>query len=99
MYALGNTAGDNGGKKGRGQFLYSHGPCAITGVYQYVNFNDAPGDLTGLAQSVGLPNMKSQSVAQLGVSYDLKYVKFFGQYMYTYNAQDIGSWHVNTAQV
>jgi predicted porin len=98
MYALGNTAGENGAKKWSAQFLYFHGAFAATGVYQYVNFNDAPGDLTGLAQSVGLPNMKSQSVAQLGVSYDLKYVKFFGQYMYTYNAQDIGSWHVNTAQ-
>ena len=98
MYALGNTAGENGAKKWSAQFLYFHGAFAATGVYQYVNFNDAPGDLTSLAQSVGLASMKSQSVAQLGLSYDLKYVKFFGQYMYTYNAQDIGSWHVNTAQ-
>jgi predicted porin len=98
MYALGNTAGDNGAKKWSAQFLYFHGPFAATGVYQYVNFNDTPGDLTSLAQSVGLPNMKSQSVAQLGLSYDLKFVKFFGQYMYTYNDQITGSWHVNTAQ-
>ena len=45
-----------------------------------------------------MPGLKSQSVAQAGVSYDLKFVKFFGQYMYTYNDQQITSWHVNTAQ-
>jgi predicted porin len=98
MYALGDTAGENGAKKWSAQFLYLHGAFTATGVYQYVNFNNAPGDLTSLAQGVGLASMKSQSIAQLGATYDLKYVKFFGQYMYTYNAQDIGNWHVNTAQ-
>jgi predicted porin len=98
MYALGNTAGENGAKKWSAQFLYFHGAFSATGVYQYVNFNSAPGDLTSLAQSVGLAGMKSQGVAQLGATYDLKYVKFFGQYMYTYNVQGIGNWHVNTAQ-
>jgi predicted porin len=98
VYALGNTADENGAKKWSAQFLYFHGAFAATGVYQYVNFNGAPGDLTSLAQSVGLAGMESQSVAQLGATYDLKYVRFFGQYMYTDNAQDTGSWHVNTAQ-
>jgi predicted porin len=98
MYGLGNTAGQNGAKKWSAQFLYFHGAFAATGVYQYVNFNDAPGDLDSLAQSVGLTSMKSQSVGQLGMSYDLKFIKFYGQYMYTYDAQTIGSWHVNTAQ-
>jgi len=97
MYALGNTAGENGAKKWSAQFLYFHGPFAATGVYQYVNFNDAPGDLSGSNPFNPVP-FKSQSVGQLGLSYDLKYVKFFGQYMYTYNDQQEGSWHVNTAQ-
>jgi predicted porin len=98
IYALGDTAGENGAKKWSAQFLYFHGAFTATGVYQYVNFNDAPGDLASLTNGVGLASMKSQSVAQLGATYDLKYVKFFGQYMYTDNAQNIGSWHVNTAQ-
>ncbi|OXH83520.1 porin, partial [Burkholderia multivorans] len=42
--------------------------------------------------------MKSQGIALVGATYDLKYVKLFGQYMYTKNDQVAGSWHVNTAQ-
>jgi len=93
MYALGNTAGQSGAKKWSAQFLYFQGAFAATGVYQYMNFNQAPGDLTQL-----VPGLKSQSVSQLGLTYDLKYVKLFGQYMYTYNDQQQGSWHVNTTQ-
>ncbi|MDN7176847.1 porin [Caballeronia sp. SEWSISQ10-4 2] len=95
MYGLGNQAGENGQKKYSVQFLYFHGAFAATGVYQYVNFNSAPGDLSSLESGY-----KSQSAAQLGVSYDLKYVKFFGQYMYTKNDIDLGagSFHVNTVQ-
>ncbi|SIT39971.1 Outer membrane protein porin [Paraburkholderia piptadeniae] len=93
MYAFGNTAGQNSSKKYSAQFLYFHGPFAATGVYQYVNFNNTPADLGSL-----VAGLKSQSVAQLGLSYDLKFVKFYGQYMYTKNDQEVGSWHVNTAQ-
>ena len=96
MYALGNTT-ENGAKKWSGQVLYFHGPFAATAVYQYVNFNNVPSDLGSFGTS-GVPGLKSQSVAQVGVSYDLKFVKFFGQYMYTYNDQQVTSWHVNTAQ-
>lgn len=101
MYALGNTAGDNRSKKWSAQGLYFHGPFAATAVYQYVNYNNKPGDIGGIsAMPSGQPplDLKSQGVAQVGVSYDLKYLKLFGQYMYTANTQQIGSWHVNTAQ-
>ena len=57
-----------------------------------MNFNNNLGDLVPL-----VAGMKSQGVAQLGVSYDLKFVKLFGQ-LYTKNDQISGSWHVNTAQ-
>jgi predicted porin len=97
MYALGNQAGQNGSKKWSGQVLYFHGPFAATAVYQYVNFNNTPGDLGSFSTS-GVPGLKSQSVGQVGATYDLKFVKFFGQYQYTYNDQQITSWHVNTAQ-
>ena len=42
--------------------------------------------------------MQSQAVAQLGVSYDLRVVKLFGQYMYTDNTVRTGNFHINTAQ-
>ena len=45
-----------------------------------------------------MPGYKSQSVGQLGASYDMKFVKFFAQYMYTHNDIDPGSFHVNTGQ-
>ena len=93
MYALGDQAGENGAKKYSVQFLYFHGPFAATGVYQYVNFSETPGDLPTFE-----PGYVSQSVGQLGASYDLKYVKFFAQYMYTHNDIQPGSFHVNTGQ-
>jgi predicted porin len=92
-YALGNTVGDNDSKRWSLQALYRNGPFAATGVYQYSNFNSTPGDLDQI-----VPGMKSQGVAQLGLSYDMKFVKFFGQYMYTSNRQSGSNWHVNTAQ-
>ncbi|MCA3792275.1 MAG: porin [Burkholderia sp.] len=93
MYALGNQAGDNRSKKWSAQFNYANGPFAATAVYQYVNFNNGPQDLSAL-----VTGMKSQGVALVGATYDLKLVKLFGQYMYTKNDQVAGSWHVNTAQ-
>ena len=93
MYSFGNQAGQNGAKKYSAQFLYFHGPFAATGVYQYVNFSATPGDLTSF-----VAGYKSQSVGQLGASYDMKFVKFFAQYMYTHNDIDPGSFHVNTGQ-
>ncbi|HEY4804672.1 MAG TPA: porin [Paraburkholderia sp.] len=99
MYAFGNQAGQNGSKKWSVQGLYFHGPFAATAVYQYVNFNNTPGDIGSIVSGdTTIIGLKSQGVAQVGLSYDLKYVKFFGQYMYTANWQDVGSWHVNTAQ-
>ncbi|WLE60818.1 porin [Burkholderia plantarii] len=93
MYALGNQSGSNGAKKWSGQLQYFHGPLAMTAVYQYVNFNNAPGDLGSL-----VAGMKSQGVTQLGISYDLKFARLYGQYMYARNDLQGGSWHVNTAQ-
>jgi predicted porin len=93
MYGLGNASGQNGSKKWSGQILYVGGQLSATAVYQYINFNTTPGDLSSLIQG-----LKSQSIAQLGLAYDLKFVKLFSQYMYTYNAQQAGSWHVHTLQ-
>ena len=99
MYSFGNQAGDGRSKKYSAQFLYFHGPFAATGVYQYVNFNNTPGDLTSV-DGFTTPGYKSQSVGQLGASFDMKYVKFFAQYMYTKNDYDTPgqTFHVNTGQ-
>ena len=65
MYSFGNTAGDGRSKKYSAQFLYFHGPFAATGVYQYVNFNNTPGDLTSI-DGFATPGYKSQSVGAAG---------------------------------
>jgi predicted porin len=93
-YGVGNSAQDNGAKKWSAQFLYANGPFAATGVYQYTNFSTKPSDLGQL-----VPGMTSQRVGQLGISYDLRYAKFFGQYMYTDNQGVQTNWRVNTGQV
>jgi predicted porin len=93
MYAFGNQAAQSGQHKFSAQFQYFNGPFAGTGVYQYVNFNTGAGDLGSV-----VAGMQSQSVAQLGLSYDLRVVKLFGQYMYTGNVVRSGGFHVNTAQ-
>lgn len=99
MYGLGNQAGSNGAKKWSAQFLYFHGPFAATGVYQYVNFNNAPNDLRSTSPFGTIVPFKSQSVGQFGASYDLKFAKFYAQYMYTKNDEiSGGSWHVSTGQ-
>lgn len=100
MYAFGNQAGEAGQRKWSAQALYFHGPLAATAVYQYVNFNNTPGDLGNVpSNTVTILGLESQGVAQFGVTYDLKFVKFYGQYMYTDNKDEFyGNWHVNTAQ-
>ncbi|WP_028227792.1 porin [Paraburkholderia ferrariae] len=102
MYAFGNQAGENGQKKWSVQALYFHGPFAATAVYQYVNFNNTPGDISTIpidpSGSITTAGLKSQGVAQVGLTYDLKFVKFYGQYMYTANWGQLSGWHVNTAQ-
>ena len=100
MYAFGNQADEPGQRKWSAQALYFHGAFAATAVYQYVNFNNTPGDLGSIpGNDVTILGLKSQGVAQLGLTYDLKFAKLYGQYMYTDNKDEfIGDWHVNTAQ-
>ena len=62
MYALGNQAGDNGSKKRSAQFNYANGPFAATAVYQYVNFNNGPRDLSALV--AGMKSRASRKSAR-----------------------------------
>jgi predicted porin len=93
-YASGNSSEHHGAKKVAGQLLYSSGAFAATGVYQYLNYNGQPSDLGQI-----VPGWTSQSVGQLGASYDCKVVKLFAQYMYTHNQASQGHWNVNTGQL
>jgi predicted porin len=93
MYALGNSASQPGAKKWSGQVLYFGGAFAATAVVQYQNFNTAPGDLDAI-----IKGLKSQDVAEVGASYTMKYVKLFGQYLFSSNKSSTGDWHVNTGQ-
>jgi len=100
MVGLGNTAGSNGAHKDSAQLLYFNGLFAATAVYQYVNFNNEANDMSSsTSQGAYVSGLTSQSVAQLGVSYDMKFAKFYGQYMYTYNKDTLGNYKVNTGQL
>jgi predicted porin len=94
MYAFGNSAGSNGQHKDSVQLLYFHGPFAATAVYQYVNFNSAANDLGSV-----LTGLTSQSVGQVGATYDFKFVKLYGQYMRTKTAVTTGNININTGQL
>ncbi|WP_415113094.1 porin [Paraburkholderia sp.] len=93
MYALGNQAGENGAKKFSAQTTFVRGPLAVGMTYQYLNFSTTPGDLTKL-----IKGFQSQTAAQLGVSYDLRVVKLFGEYTYIGNKLLTSNFHVNMLQ-
>lgn len=97
LYALGNTAGENGAKKWSANANFAQGAFAAAAVYQYVNFSAVPGDLASALATV--PGLRSQSTAQLNVSYDLQVVKIFAQYMNIQNRAQGGNFHSNTGQV
>ncbi|WP_418789336.1 porin [Paraburkholderia pallida] len=90
MYAFGNQAGDDGAKKFSAQATYTRGPLAIGATYQYLNFSSTPGDLGNL-----LRGFQSQTALQLGASYNLNFVKLYGEYTYTGNKLLVSSFHVN----
>lgn len=93
MYAFGNEAGENGAKKFSAQATYTRGALAIGATYQYLNFSSAPGDLGNL-----LRGLQSQMAMQLGVSYNLNFVKLYGEYTYADDALLVSSFHVNMLQ-
>ncbi len=98
MYALGNQAGLASQHKDSAQVLYFNGPLAATAAYQYMNFNTVAGDFANPAGADVVAALRSQSIAQLGVTYDLKFVKLYSQYMLTRNSVATGDYHVNTGQ-
>jgi predicted porin len=98
MYAFGNAAGAGGQHKDSAQVLYVHNGFAATAVYQYVNYKNVANDFLTPGAANVIPGLRSQSIGQLGVTYDFKLIKFYGQYMYTSNSVETGNYHVNTGQ-
>lgn len=96
LYGLGNTAGENGAKKWSVNVNYARGSLAAAAVYQYVNFSNVPGDLGGVLSQA--PGLRSQGAAQVSLSYDLKAIKLFAQYLYIGNRSVGGNFHGNTGQ-
>ena len=94
MFGMGTTAGSNGQHKDSAQLLYDYGPFSATLVYQYVNFNSLANDMNSVE-----PGLTSQQLGQFGVSYDLKFAKLYGQYMFSYNRDAAGNFKIDTGQL
>jgi len=94
MYAFGNDAGHPGQNKWTGQLAYNRGSFAASAVYQQIKFSVNPGDLT-----TNLPGLTTQSVANLGVSYNFNFVKVYGQYQHIWDSVASGDVGINTGQL
>ncbi len=80
IYAFSNEAGKSGQNKWGANAMYFNGAFSATLAYQQIKFDSTAGDLENI-----LPGFRNQRAAQLGMAYDLKYVKLFGQFQYIRN--------------
>ncbi|WP_233836659.1 porin [Paraburkholderia sp. ZP32-5] len=94
MYSFGNEPGHLGQNKWSGQVSYSNGGFATSVVYQQIKYSLNAGDLDTV-----LPGLTTQSVVNLGMSYDLHFVKLYGQYQHIWDSipsDDVG---IDTGQL
>jgi predicted porin len=94
MYSFGNDPGHLGQNKWSGQVSYNNGGFATSVVYQQIKFSLNAGDLGTV-----LPGLTTQSVVNLGMSYDLQYVKLFGQYQHIWDSIPDGDVGIDTGQI
>jgi predicted porin len=94
MYSFGGDPGHLGQNKRSGQVSYDNGGFATSVVYQQIKYSLNAGDL-----SVVLPGLTTQSVANLGASYDLHYVKLYGQYQHVWDSLLNGNVGIDTGQI
>jgi len=94
MYSFGNDPGHLGQNKWSGQVSYNNGDFATSVVYQQIKYSLNAGDLGTV-----LPGLTTQSVVNLGVSYDLNYVKLYGQYQHVWDSISNGDVGIDTGQV
>lgn len=93
MYEFGNEAGHIGQNKWTGQVSYNQGGFAISAVYQQIKFSVNAGDLATV-----IPGLTTQGVANLGASFDVGFVKFYGQYQHVWDSISRGDVGINTGQ-
>jgi predicted porin len=96
MYSFGNDPGHLGQNKWTGQISYNNAGFAASVVYQQIKYNITAGDL---ASTATLPGLSTQSVVNLGTSYDLGVVKFYGQYQHIWDLISSGNVGVDTGQL
>ncbi|MEA3110396.1 MAG: hypothetical protein QOG58_195 [Caballeronia sp.] len=94
MYSFGNDPGHLGQNKWSGQVSYNNGGFATSVVYQQIKYSLNAGDLGTV-----LPGLTTQSVVNLGASYDLNYVKLYGQYQHVWDSISNGDVGIDTGQV
>ncbi|HEY4298971.1 MAG TPA: porin [Paraburkholderia sp.] len=94
MYSFGNDPGHLGQNKWTGQVSYNNGGFAASAVYQQIKYSLNAGDLDTV-----LPGLTMQSVANLGMSYDLQYVKLYGQYQHVWDSIPDGDVGIDTGQI
>lgn len=94
MYAFGNEPGHLGQNKWSGQVSYNNGGFATSVVYQQIKYSLNAGDLGTV-----LPGLTTQSVVNLGASYDLGYVKLYGQYQHVWDSISSGDVGIDTGQL
>jgi predicted porin len=94
MYSFGNQAGHPGQNKWTGQVSYSSGGFATSVVYQQIKFSLNAGDLNTV-----LPGLKTQSVVNVGTSYDMGVVKLYAQYQHVWDSISTGDVGIDTGQL
>ncbi|MFM0720855.1 porin [Paraburkholderia strydomiana] len=94
MYSFGNDPGHLGQNKWTGQVSYNNGGFATSVVYQQIKYSLNAGDLGTV-----LPGLTTQSVVNLGVSYDLNFVKLYGQYQHIWDSISNGDVGIDTGQI
>jgi predicted porin len=93
MYSFGNDAGHLGQNKWTGQVSYNQGGFAVSAVYQQIKFSVVAEDL-----GTSLAGLTTQSVANLGTSYDMGFLKLYGQYQHIWDSISTGDVGINTGQ-
>jgi predicted porin len=94
MYTFGNEPGHLGQNKWSGQVSYNNGGFATSVVYQQIKYSLNAGDLGTV-----LKGLTTQSVVNVGASYDLGLVKLFGQYQHVWDSISTGDVGIDTGQL
>lgn len=94
MYTFGGEPGHLGQNKWSGQISYDNGGFATSVVYQQIKYSLDAGDLDTV-----LPGLTTQSVVNVGASYNMGFVKLYCQYQHVWDAISTGDVGIDTGQL